>query len=76
MRISVIIPACLLIFSGMCYAQDKVIKVSTITNTSDPASAEVMKAFQGKLRMHPNLFALVDNADASPGLLVIVYRVD
>ena len=53
----------------LCYAKEDPIKISTITNTTEPSSVEVMKLFRQKIGIHENLFKLVENSDASVGLL-------
>lgn len=45
------------------------ISISTITNAADPSSVDVMKTFRQKIGSHETLFKLVDNSDASVGLL-------
>jgi hypothetical protein len=61
--------ALLVILSVQCYARDEPIKVSTITNMTEPSSVEVMKLFRQKIGGHEKLFTLVDNSDSSVGLL-------
>lgn len=60
----------LMLFATMGFAKDQTIKISTIINASEPASVEMMKLFRQKIGTHPNLFTLVNNDDASAGLLV------
>ena len=51
---------CLLFHAIVCHAQDKAITLSTITNATEPSSADVMKSFRQKIGAHPKLFTLVD----------------
>lgn len=62
----------LLFLCTFAFSKDDPIKVSTITNATEPSSAEVIKVFRGKLGFHPNLFLLVDNSDVSQGLVITV----
>jgi len=62
--------ALVLVFcSATGMANDQSIKMSTVTDGSEPASAEMMKLFRQKIGAHPNLFTLVNNNDPSLGLL-------
>jgi hypothetical protein len=58
-----------ILVSVLSYAKADPIKVSTITNATEPSSVEVMKLFRQELGGHENTFKLVDNSDASVGLL-------
>lgn len=60
----------ILLGSALSYGKDEPIKVSTITNTAEPSSGEVMKLFRQKIGSHEDLFKVVDNSDPSIGLLV------
>ena len=60
--------ATVLRFPGVALADDP-IKISTITEASQPASAEVMKLFRQKIAEHGSLFKLVGNEDSSAGLV-------
>lgn len=55
----------LLLCPALGTAKDQPIKTSTITNGSEPASAEMTKFFWQKSGTHPNLFTLVNNDDPS-----------
>lgn len=66
----------LIIYSPLLNAQeranstkDQPVKISTITDTTNPSSAEMMNAFRKKIASHPNLFTLVSNLDESTGLV-------
>jgi spore cortex formation protein SpoVR/YcgB (stage V sporulation) len=65
----VFLASAVVLLSTLCYAKEEPIKISTITNTTDPSSVEVMKLFRQKIGSHENLFKLVDNSDPSLGLL-------
>jgi hypothetical protein len=52
----------------LCHATGP-IRISTITNTTDSSSVEVMKFFRQSIGSNENLFKLVDNNDPSIGLL-------
>jgi hypothetical protein len=67
-RLGIIAGAAVILLSTLGYADDP-IRVSTITNTGDPSSAEVMKLVRQEMGSHVNLFKLVDTSDSSPGLL-------
>jgi hypothetical protein len=56
-------------FYGAGLAQDDPIKISTVTDTSQPASAEMMRLFRQKIAAHDTLFKLVGNEDASAGIV-------
>src|SRR5215831_4038046 len=58
---------------GVGLAQGEPIKISTITEASQPASAEMMKLFRQKIAGHDTLFKLVPNDDGSAG---IVFQAD
>ena len=57
--------------SALCYAKEEPINLSTITNTAEPSSVEVMKLFRQKVGSHEKLFKLVDNSDSSVGLVLV-----
>jgi hypothetical protein len=43
------------------------IEISTITNTTNQSSAEMMNAFREKIASHPSLFSLVSDLDEPAG---------
>ncbi len=55
---------------GAGLAKDQSIKISTIIDASQPASAEMMKLFRQKIAEHDTLFRLVGNDDASAGIIL------
>ena len=57
------------LLSVVCHAKESPIKLSTITNTTEPSSVEVLKLFRQRIGSHANLFKVVDNSDPSLGLL-------
>lgn len=64
-----VLSTALLLVSVVSRAEDKPIQISTITNTTDLSSVEVMKLFRQKIGSHQNLFKLVDTSDSTTGLL-------
>jgi hypothetical protein len=56
-------------FHGVGLAKGEPIKISTITDASQPDSAEMMKLFRQKIAEHENSFKLVSLNDASAGLV-------
>lgn len=52
---------------------DEPIAISTVTDTSNPASADLMKVFRQKIGGYGNLFKLVDASDSAAG---IVFQAD
>ena len=57
------------LLAAFCYAKDEPIKLSTITDTTEPSGVEVMKIFRQKIGSHEKLFKLVDSSDPSLGVL-------
>jgi hypothetical protein len=49
--------------SVLSYAKGEPIRITTITDTTDPASSEVMKTFRQHLAKHANLFTIVENSN-------------
>jgi hypothetical protein len=64
-----VIVAAVLRFHGVGLGADEPIKISTINDPSQPASAEMTKLFRQKIAEHAALFKLVGNDDASLGLV-------
>jgi hypothetical protein len=64
-----LIAGALFLLSMPCHAKDEPIKLSTITNASEPSSVEVLRLFRQRIESHENLFKLVENSDPSLGLL-------
>jgi hypothetical protein len=58
---------------GVGFAKDEPIRISTITNASQPASAEMMRLFRQKIAERDTLFKLVGNDDAAAG---VVFQAD
>src|SRR5689334_4325877 len=54
---------------GVGLAKDEPIRISTITDASQPASVEMMNLFRQKISEHDTLFRLVGNDDASAGII-------
>ena len=50
-------------------SQVQPIQISTITDSSNQASAEMMSVFRKKIASHPGLFSLASNLDESMGLV-------
>jgi len=63
-----VLVAAVLRFHGIGLAEEP-IKISTISDASEPASTEMMKLFRQKIAEHAALFKLVGNDDASLGLV-------
>jgi len=58
----------ILLVVSIAMAKDSPIKVSTVTDGS-PSSSDVVAVFRQKLAAHANLFALVENSNASAGIV-------
>ena len=63
-----VLVAAVLRFHGVGLAEEP-IKISTISDASEPASVEMMKLFRQKIAEHAALFKLVGNDDVSLGLV-------
>jgi len=50
-------------------SQGQPIEISTVTNTANQSSTEMIEAFREKIGSHPSLFSLVSNLDESTGLV-------
>jgi len=50
-------------------SQGPPIEISTVTDTTNQSSGEMMNAFREKIASHPSLFSLVSNLDESTGLV-------
>jgi hypothetical protein len=61
--------AAVLDLHGVGLAKEEPINICTITDASQPASAEMVKLFRQKIAEHDTLFKLVGSGDASLGLI-------
>jgi len=70
---------CAFVLVGMCVcscllraetdeSESQPIEISTVTDSTNRSSAEMMSAFREKIASHSNLFSLVPNLDDSSGL--------
>src|SRR6516165_4401950 len=71
---------CAFVLVGMCVcscllraetdeSESQPIEISTVTDSTNRSSAEMMSAFREKIASHSNLFSLVPNLDDSSGLV-------
>lgn len=64
MKIPILVLAATFFLALRAHAAEP-IRITTITNMQDPASAEVMNHFQQIINSRPNLFKIVDAKDAT-----------
>jgi len=50
-------------------SKGQLIEISTVTDTTNQSSAEMMNAFRAKIASRPSLFSLISNLDDSTGLV-------